>query len=382
MLKRTLETTFLLFVFSFGMALADDSDRRAATARDDYERVIKEIEIKKKKQLDLQKEEKSLLGELDRLAFLKDKGRKELRALKKDHSETAKSISAHEKEIKRLTEQMAITEKQIESRVTALYKISKAGPWVFLLSGENYGDFLRMSTFLYSMIDHDIRLFTTYENQREQEKALKRELAQIQSRLEEKQANVDRKKREIEALERKRKGALDKTRKEEKSFSKVIEDLEEQAERLESMIKSLSEGREETVRSGPGFAALRGKLPLPVKGKIETKRQGRLRGVSLKAPVGTIVRAVYRGRVVYADWFKGYGNLLIIDHGDNFYTVMGHASELLKERKDWVETGEPVAKVGTTGSLGDSSLYFEIRQKGIPLDPLEWLSREGRLALK
>lgn len=381
-MKKALGMTFLLFVFLVGMALAEESGHRTATAEDDYERVIREIEIQKKGARDLQKKEKSLLGELDRLAFVENRKSKELRSLERERLETEKAISLQENEMGRLSDQMSITQKHIQTRVSALYKISKVGPWAFLLSGENYGDFLRMSTFLYSMIDHDVRLFTTFESQLEQKTILQGKLAETQSQLEEKQKQVRLRKVEVEELEREKKRALKKVRAKKTSFARVIQDLEAQAEELEALIKRLVKEREEASRQASGFAGLEGRLPVPVAGKIGKEHQSRLRGISLKAPSGAIVRAVYSGRVVYADWFKGYGNLLIIDHGDKFHTVMGHASELLKEKNDWVETGEPVARVGSTGSLGGSSLYFEIRRGGIAVDPLDWFSREDRLALK
>lgn len=382
MMKRILATTSLLLIFSFGMALAEDSDRRGVTARERYERVIRAIEIQKKRHEDLQKKEKSLLDQLDRLAFLQNRKSRELRSLQRERLETEKAISIQEHEMRRLSGQMSITQKHIQTRVVALYKVSKVGPWAFLLSGETYGDFLRMSTFLYSMIDHDVRLLTAFENQLAHKEALQRKLAADRDRLQKKQMEVRLKKREIEGLRQQEKRALSKIRAEKTSFTRVIRDLEKQAKRLESLIKSLSEQREKTYRRVSGFGALRGRLPVPVAGKMEKKGQGGFRGISLKAPLGTVVRAVHRGRVVYADWFKGYGNLLIIDHGDKFHTVMGHASELLKEKGDWVETGEPVARVGSTGSLGGPSLYFEIRQGGIPVNPLDWFSGKDRLALK
>lgn len=381
-MKRIFGTTFLLLIFSFGMALAEDSQRRTATARDRYGRVIREIEIKKKRHEDLQKKEKSLLDHLDRLAFMLDRKSKELRSLEMERSQTKKAISSQENEMKRLREQMSITQKQIQTRVVAMYKISKIGPWAFLLSADNYGDFLRMFTFLYSMIDHDVRLLTRFENQLEQKETFQRKLAAYQSRLQEKEIKVRLKKQEMETLKRQEKRALSKVRAAKTSFARVVQDLEKQAERLQSLIKTLSMQEETTSLKVSGFRALKGRLPVPVAGKIEAKVQRKLRGISLKAPPGEIVRAVYRGRIVYAGWFKGYGNLLIIDHGDKFHTVMGHASELLKGKDDWVETGEPVAKVGSTGSLGGPSLYFEIRHCGIPLKPLDWFSRKDRLALK
>lgn len=381
-MKRLWQVTFLSLMFSFGMALAEESVRRNLSLEEEYERVIREIEIKKRRQDSLEKKEKSLLADLDRLAFFVDRRRKELRSFEKELTQTEKAISSQQTEMSRLREQISTTQTQIQARAAALYKISKVGPWAFFLSAESYADFLRMVNFLTTVMNHDIRLFTGFESQLERRKVLREELTANQNRLWEEQEKVRRKAEEVKKLRRERKDTLKKVRAAKTGYGNLIEELEKQAQRLQDLIESLPSQGEKPYESLSGFGALRGNLPLPVAGKIQKNPQRGLRGISLKAPHGTIARAVWRGRVVYAGWFKGYGNLLIIDHGDRFHTVMGHASELLKKENDWVETGDSVARIGSTGSLGDPSLYFEIRQDGKPINPLEWFSKKDQLALK
>jgi septal ring factor EnvC (AmiA/AmiB activator) len=94
-------------------------------------------------------------------------------------------------------------------------------------------------------------------------------------------------------------------------------------------------------------------------------------GIEIKAPLGAEVRAILPGKVLYADWFKGFGNVMIIDHGDQTFTVSGYCSQLLKKAGDVVSEGEAVALVGSAGSLKGPCLYFEIRHKGKPRDPME-----------
>ncbi|MBW2056797.1 MAG: peptidoglycan DD-metalloendopeptidase family protein [Deltaproteobacteria bacterium] len=382
MRKGVLAVTAVILTLSFGIGLAEESDRRAVGAKHRYKRVIREIEIQRKKHEDLRKQEKSLLDHLDRLAFMRNRKNMELKSLQRQRLEIEKAIRLREKEMRGLTEGISLTRKRIEARVVALYKMSKLGPWAFLLSAENYGDFLRMFAFLNSMIGHDFRLLTTFDTQLARKEALQRRLAANWEDLANKQVAVSRKKREIEALQQQEKKSLRRLRAEKSSYAALIRDLEVQAEKLQVLVKRLSKERGDGLEEGSGFGALKGRLPVPVAGKIDRKKQGWFRGISLKAHRGAVVRAVYKGRVVYAGWFKGYGNLLIIDHGNKYHTVMGHASELLKEKGDWVEAGEPVARVGSTGSLGGSSLYFEIRRGGIPVNPLGWFSPKDRLALK
>jgi septal ring factor EnvC (AmiA/AmiB activator) len=130
------------------------------------------------------------------------------------------------------------------------------------------------------------------------------------------------------------------------------------------------------------FAALRGKLRLPVSGSV-VRRFGQVlpgsdgkasaKGVFIKAAPGTEVHAVADGRVVFADWLRGFGNLLIVDHGDQYLTIYGSNESLFKQAGQAVKAGETVATVGATGGADQTGLYFEVRHRGEPFDPLQWL---------
>ena len=97
------------------------------------------------------------------------------------------------------------------------------------------------------------------------------------------------------------------------------------------------------------------------------------RGIEIAAPEGKDIVAVAEGSVIYADWFKGYGRLIILDHGGGYFTLYAHASEVLIRPGESVSRGQVIGKVGDTGSLEGPQLYFELRHKGKPQDPLAWL---------
>src|SRR5205807_1807805 len=136
-------------------------------------------------------------------------------------------------------------------------------------------------------------------------------------------------------------------------------------------------------------AKLRGKLLFPVEsGSIET-RFGRAvderfntvtvqRGIDVRCEAGTRVRAIHAGRVVHSGWFHGYGNLLIVDHGDGYFALMAHLGTLARATGDEVRQGDVVGTVGDSGSLKGPYLYFELRQGQTPLDPELWLARPRR----
>jgi murein hydrolase activator len=98
-------------------------------------------------------------------------------------------------------------------------------------------------------------------------------------------------------------------------------------------------------------------------------------GVLLEAAAGTPVRAVYHGRVAFADWLQGLGLLVIVDHGGGYMSLYGHNEALLKESGDWVEPGEAIAQVGDTGGQARAGSYFEIRYNGEPVNPHPWIAR-------
>ena len=134
---------------------------------------------------------------------------------------------------------------------------------------------------------------------------------------------------------------------------------------------------------GKAFAKLRGQLRFPVEGRL-IGRFGQERastgtswkGVFIRSRAGDEVHAVADGMVVYSDWLRGFGNLVIVDHGDNYLTVYGNNEALFKSTGERVRSGDVIASVGDSGGIPESGLYFEIRHEGRPVDPLTWIRRE------
>lgn len=130
--------------------------------------------------------------------------------------------------------------------------------------------------------------------------------------------------------------------------------------------------------AGP-FSRLRGKLRLPVRGELlarfgspRMEGGGTSKGVFIRSAEGQLVRSIAAGRVVFADWMRGFGNLLILDHGETYLSVYGNNEGLLKQPGDTVSAGEPIATVGSTGGSPETGLYFELRHLGKAFDPLRW----------
>lgn len=159
--------------------------------------------------------------------------------------------------------------------------------------------------------------------------------------------------------------------------------MERDAAELEALIEELAKALRDIPMDieVPSILSLQGQLPRPVQGPL-LRRFGDARGGELRwngwligAAAGASVRAIAHGRVAYADWLRGYGMLLIIDHGDGVMSLYGHNESLLHRVGDWVAAGDEISIVGDSGG-GETGLYFELRRDGRPVNPLNWLIRQ------
>ncbi len=168
-----------------------------------------------------------------------------------------------------------------------------------------------------------------------------------------------------------------------------LEHLIQNEHKLARLIKEINQVMPD-IQMEPGehfkFSELKGKLYWPTVGKVQrlfgkSRKSKKLKwnGVIIKAKSGMNVRAISRGRVAYADWLRGYGMLVIIDHGDGYMSLYGHNESIQKETGDWVEANEVIASVGNSGGNEFTGLYFEIRQNGKPTNPSRWCKKTRKL---
>jgi septal ring factor EnvC (AmiA/AmiB activator) len=212
---------------------------------------------------------------------------------------------------------------------------------------------------------------------------LERETARVEAELAALEAEQAREVAALEKSREERRAAVGKLDAELRDDAAAIAKLKVEEQRLADVVTRLSEVMAGfPVDTDEPFASSKGKLDWPVQGRV-TGDFGRPRGagpvrwngVLLETAAGTPVRAVYHGRVAFADWLQGLGLLVIVDHGGGYLSLYGHNEALLKESGDWVEPGEPIAQVGDTGGQARPGLYFEIRYNGEPIDPGPWIAR-------
>ncbi len=207
------------------------------------------------------------------------------------------------------------------------------------------------------------------DSQRAQRKRLETEKSARKAVLVKVSRQIDKQRREISTLKR-----------DENRLARLVD-------QLSRMLARVKPGplRNERVPEAAGdagaFGHLKGRLYLPVRGELRNRfggpREGSgvlWKGLFIAAPAGQDVKAIAGGRVVFADWLRGFGNLLIIDHGDGYMSLYGNNESLYKQVGDAARSGETVAAVGNSGGNMDSGLYFEIRHQGKAFDPLGWVS--------
>jgi len=206
----------------------------------------------------------------------------------------------------------------------------------------------------------------------------RREAARELERL---QTTQRKDKTERETLRRERRRLHARLTRELRNRARELDRLETDRSRLERLVREIRPLLTTLPPPPPGarFAGMRGRLSLPTRGRLlarfnDSRQVGNLRwkGIFLAGKEGQPVRAVFRGRVVYAHWLRGFGLLLILDHGDGYMTLYGHNQSLAKAVGDWAEAGETIATLGATGDPPRPGVYFEVRRNGTPADPLRW----------
>jgi murein hydrolase activator len=180
---------------------------------------------------------------------------------------------------------------------------------------------------------------------------------------------IEKQRREISTLKR-----------DEARLTKLIEQLSQMLARTKPPGLRNERLPDGTAVAG-AFGQLKGRLNLPIRGELKNRfggpREGSgvlWKGLFIASPAGQEVKAIATGRVVFADWLRGFGNLLIIDHGDGYMSLYGNNESLYKQVGDVARGGETIAAVGNSGGNMDSGLYFEIRHQGVAFDPLAWVN--------
>ncbi|MFQ5455674.1 MAG: murein hydrolase activator EnvC family protein [Nitrospirota bacterium] len=354
------------------------------------DRRLERIENKIKKERDKKKRTKrkkrSLLSELENTDKRLNTYRKRLQELNKDIKKKKEGIDEIQKEIEELGKTIENNKGLIKDRMKEIYSDSNLNNTnAFFVDNSSYNDSFRKQSYLLLISKRDMKLIKSHDDTLNEVKEKEDELKSMMDDLLSTKNKTVIKIKEIRLERNKKDDLLASIKREERLYEKTIKELEASASNIESLIEKLKREKKH-ISKRERFAYQRGRLQWPNRGKIISGfgRQKHpkfdayiyKKGIEIEGAYGDNIRAVFEGKVIYANWFKGYGLLLIIDHGNNYYTLYGHLSEINKKIGAKVKQGEIIGKIGDTGFSQVSSLYFEIRHKENAVNPLSWLKKE------
>lgn len=416
----------LAFVILASLITPVMADQRAET-RQQLDQAAKDVAELKKLLLQLQEEKSGVQADLK-------KTETEMGGLEQQVKDLQQELKKSEEEIQRLDGekklQAARAEQQrlIGIQARAAYQSGQQEYLKLLLNQQHPEKFARTLTYYDYLSKARLEQLSAFNETLRQLANVEHDITAQQDHLNEQKAALEGRREQLAAARKERQQALAKLNRDfsdrdkklkarqqdQAQLSKVLKTIEETLARQEREAREAEEARKRALAeqqrqlrerpagspaqatSGPmvssaggnfggPFAKARGRLPWPVDGRLVARfgsaRGGDSRakwdGVLIGAPEGSSVRAVHGGRVVFADWLRGAGLLVILDHGNGYLSLYGHNQRLLKSAGDIVQAGESIATVGNSGGQDTPALYFAIRQQGRPTDPAQWCRAQG-----
>jgi len=278
----------------------------------------------------------------------------------------------------------------IEQQIRAAYEIGNQEYLKVLLNQEDPNEIARMLTYYDYFNQARSRQIESYNLTLLDLDRVTKALAEETIVLESQRSALDVQQTSLANVQKEKRTTLKALINQISTTGSELSKLEQDRGRLEQLLDKLQKSLAnlEAPGSTQPFAGMRGKLVLPVAGRIShsfgnQRNQGKLKwhGIFIDAAEGESVYAVHYGRVVFSDWLRGFGLLMIISHGEGYMSLYGHNQALFRETGDWVSAGEVIAAVGDSGGQDKAGLYFEIRIDGKPNNPQNWcVAREQRAA--
>ena len=393
-----------------------DAQKQLNAAKADVAELKKLLEQLQKEKTGVQKDLKRTETEMGQLE-------KQVKGLQQEMNKTEEELQRLDQEKKKLQQSRLEQQRLIGIQARAAYQGGQQEPLRLLLNQQQPEKFSRTLTYYDYLGQARVAQLATFNETLRQLANVESDIASQKNQLLEQKDMLNGRRDELAAVRKERQQALAKLnndvkardqklqarQQEQADLARVLRTIEEtlsrqarEAEEAKRQAQQLAQQQQQrnpaaaksnngplvssagTSYGGP-FAGAKGKLPWPVDGRLVarygTPRNGDVRskwdGVLIGASAGAQVHAVHGGRVVFADWLRGAGLLVILDHGNGYLSLYGHNQSLLKEAGDIVKAGESIATVGTSGGQDTPALYFAIRQQGRPSDPAQWCRAQG-----
>lgn len=347
------------------------------------------IEEKRKKSDEAEKKRESVLQGLqsldERLVRHRQEHQDILKQLrKKDHEIEQMSV-----QLSRLAERIDERQDAIAARLRVQYVEGRFGHLKTLLAAGSYADFQRRFQYLSAVSQREYQVVETYRKDADRMAQVEREREEARRGILAYKISTEHKLLQIQGLKKEKKVYLAKITQQKESYDRAVEELEKSAARVDSLLKELETRRRAAAARPPsatgGLRSLKGTLLWPTDGQVVSYfgRQKhptfntyiQRKGIEIRAAEGSNIRAVSAGQVAYADWLKGYGLVIIVDHANGVFSLYAHASKILTTVGARIDAGDTIGETGDTDMTGESTLYFELREGAEPVDPLVWLSK-------
>jgi len=386
--KKTLEKSYRFIGISIILMLIISLDaygqQDVSKFQERLAKISQQIEQLRLKIEEGEKKESTTLSRLERIGFNKGLIKKEISLYAIQLEKANRELSSLNKSIPELEAKLDEEKQSIEKILITTYKFGKFNFLQFMLQAENVGAFISENKNLTLLAQYQGKIISNYMENLDQLETAEKELQTKKKEASRLIKNAEKKRKELQAQERKNRALITEIKKNKKLHLQTLEELKVRAQQLLILIeKLLKEEISFPINLIPLYEK-KGKLPWPIEGKVTTEfglqRHPQFKTITMNNGIEisprknyVIVRAIHPGKVVYSDYFQGYGNLIIVDHGMSYYSLYGHCSDILVKKGDLVKAEHPIALVGDIGSLEGDSVYFEIRFKTKPLNPLQWL---------
>ena len=312
----------------------------------------------------------------------------ELGELQRDITANQRAVAASEAELDGLQAQREELEEarnaqqaRIALELKTAWQMGQQGQVKVLLNQEDPHTVARAMAYYQYFFRARNDLVGQYRETLEDLRVLEERIAGTLDQLAAQQAELEQQQAQLVTAQAAREATVASLSTSIESKAEKLKQLEQDRKELEKLLEAIARAVAdlEVPEHYQPFKAARGKMPWPLATKRvnnfgRPRNEGKMRwqGVTIPAREGSKVNAIHHGRVVYADWLRGSGLLLIIDHGDGYMSLYAHNQSLLREVGEWVKAGTPISTVGNSGGQEQAALYFEIRHQGKPVNPASW----------
>ena len=347
-----------------------------ASAATMLSRVQEQLSLRRKRLAQVVRQERLALAQFSGAQERLERAIAHLNQTTVDLASTRRAVQTAARSLQALTNRLTMHERLMGTRVRAFYERGPVGYLDVLLGSADFRDFLTRSYLVTRVVEQDLALYHEVSTERQQREDVQASLVAHQEQLSSEQEQWVARREETSRFADERRRLLERVRSERRAQEAAIRELEAESARITEIIRQSARGG----RRGPILTLRNGELLWPVPGRVSSGYGWRIHpifgtrefhtGIDIAAPYGTPIQAAQEGIVIYNGWMRGYGMLVILDHGGGLTTTYSHLSAGLVRVGQRVARGATIARIGSTGWSTGPHLFFEVREEGRPVNPL------------